>query len=78
MNFTETMTLYRAISALTLKCPNEPFKISIIDNQKDGYTLKVKKGIDQKCCNCCCIRNFSKHCNFQVSEDSKYLSIRLP
>jgi hypothetical protein len=76
MNFTETITLYRAISALTFRCPNKHLKICVVDNQIDGYALKVKKCLTQECCNCCCVRKFSKSHSFQLTEDAKYLNIQ--
>jgi hypothetical protein len=78
MNFIETMALYRALSALTLKCPEKPPKISIVDNQNEGYALKIARGLSQQRCNCWCIRNFSEHYNFHVTEDDKYLDVRIP
>jgi hypothetical protein len=78
MNFIETMALYRAISAFSLDCSNESPKICIVDNQKEGYVLKIRMESAPEYCHWSCIKNFSKNHNFQVTEDGKYLSIQLP
>jgi len=78
MNFIETMALYRAISAFSPHCSNKPPKISIVDNQKEGYVLKIRMESAPTYCNWCCIKNFSKYNDFEVTEDGKYLSIQLP
>ncbi|MBN1358916.1 hypothetical protein JW988_09145 [Candidatus Bathyarchaeota archaeon] len=69
------MSLYAVVSASVFKCLGEPPKVSVVDNQKDGYVLKIKKKTAKKCCNCCCIRYLSENHNLQVTEDDNYLTI---
>jgi hypothetical protein len=75
MNFTQTIALHRRVSATLFKCLNETPKISVVDNQKQGYVLKIKKKSVKKCCNYCCVRVFSKENNVQVTEDDNYFTI---
>ena len=75
LNFTQTMALHRAVSATLFKCLSESPKITVVDNQKEGYVLKIKKNSAKKCCHCCCIRKLSENHNLQVTEDEKYLTI---
>jgi len=70
------MSLYKAVSTVLFKCLGEPPKISVVDNQKQGYVLKIRKNSAKKCGHYCCIRNFSKNCNIQVTEDERYLTIQ--
>lgn len=69
------MSLYTAVSALLFKCPGKPPKISVVDNQKEGYVLKIRKKSAKKCCNYCCVKYFAKVHNLQVTEDERYLTI---
>ena len=69
------MSLYRTVSESLLKCAGEPLKISVFDNQKQGYVLKIRKSSAKKCCNYCCVKFFSKTHNVQVTEDESYLTI---
>jgi hypothetical protein len=70
------MALYNATSAVLFKCLGEPPKISVVDNQKQGFVLKIKKSSAKKCCHCCCIRKFSMDHKLQVTEDENYLTIQ--
>lgn len=72
------MFLYTAVSESLFKCLGEPPKISVVDNQKQGYVLKIRKKSAKKCCNCCCVRNLSKNHNLQITEDERYLTIHSP
>ncbi|KON32086.1 hypothetical protein AC478_01340 [miscellaneous Crenarchaeota group-1 archaeon SG8-32-3] len=75
MDFTQKMDLHRKISTTLFKCLNKNLKISVVDNQKQGYVLKIKKESAKKCCNCCCVRILSKQNNLRVTEDDSYLTI---
>ena len=75
LNFAETMSLYKTVSTSLFKCFGETPKISLVDNQKEGYVLKIRKKSAKKCCHCCCVRNFIENHNIQVTEDERYLTI---
>jgi hypothetical protein len=71
-NFEEVLALHDAMSRLPFRCGEHSPKIRIVDRQKDGYVVAVKK----KCC-LMCIRHFLEGRDFSVSEDEKYLIVRI-
>ena len=75
LNFPEAMALYRIISKVPFKCSDQPPKIGLIDNQKQGYALRIKLGCALKRCPYCCVRDFLKSRNLQVTENENYLTI---
>ena len=70
-NFKEILALHDAISDLPLRYDGQCPRISIVDRQKDGYVIVVKKI-------CClrCVKHFLEVMIFSFSEDEKYLTIR--
>ncbi len=70
-NFKEILAFHCAIKNIDFKCGEQSPKISLIDRQKDGYVIAIKK----RCC-LRCIRDFLKSKNLSVSEDENYLFIR--
>jgi hypothetical protein len=75
MKMPEIMDLHRTVLAFPFSCLGEPPKISVVDNQKEGYVLKIKKKSAKKCCRCCCIKNLCKSMNLRLTEDESYLTI---
>ena len=69
-NLKEILALHCAVNEIPFKCGDQSPKISIVDRQKDGYAIAVKK----RCC-LKCIRDVLEKKNFSVSEDEKYLII---
>ena len=69
-NFEDILALHNAIRNLPFRCGDQSPRISIVDQQKEGYVIAVKKG-------CClrCIRHFLKAKNLSVKEDKNYLTI---
>lgn len=70
-NFDDILALHNAVRSLPFRCGDQSPKISIVDKQKDGFVIAVKK----KCC-LRCIRHLLKDMNLTASEDEKYLSIK--
>jgi hypothetical protein len=70
-NFNDVLVLHNAVSNLPFRCGDQSPRISIVDRQKDGYVIAIKK----KCC-LRCIRYFLKVMDLSVNEDKKYLIIR--
>jgi hypothetical protein len=70
--FNDVLALYDAMSSLPFRCGDYSPKIRIVDRQKAGYVVAVKK----KCC-LRCIRQFLEGRGFSVSEDEKYLIVRI-
>ena len=66
----EVLALHCAVNNIPFRCGELSPKLSIVDRQKDGYVIAVKK----KCC-LRCIRHFLESENLSVSEDEKYLII---
>jgi hypothetical protein len=75
MNFVEAMGLYRSVSKVHFRCQGDTSKISVVDNENEGYFLKIKKCLTKKCCVYCCLKDCSKSSNVLVSEDGDYLTI---
>jgi hypothetical protein len=71
-NFSDVLALHDALSRLPFRCGDHSPKIRIVDRQKDGFVIAVKK----KCC-LMCIRSFLEGRGFSVSEDEKYLIVRI-
>ena len=69
-SFEDVLALHEALSSLPFKCGDHSPKIRIVDRQKDGYVIAVKK----KCC-LMCVRHFLEDRGFSVSEDEKYLIV---
>jgi hypothetical protein len=69
-NLKKILALHCAVNDISFRCGELSPKISIVDRQKDGYVIAVKK----RCC-LTCIRHFLKSENLSVSEDEKYLII---
>jgi len=70
-DFEEVLALHEAMSRVPFRCGDHSPKIRIVDRQKDGYIVAVKK----ECC-LMCIRQFLAGRGLSVSEDEKYLIIR--
>jgi hypothetical protein len=70
-NFRDVLALHDALGNLPFRCDGQCPRFSIVDRQKDGYVIAVKK-------DCClrCIKHFLEVMNFSFSEDEKYLTIR--
>jgi hypothetical protein len=76
LDFAEIMVLHRDILALPFRCPEDRPKVSIVDNQKDGYSLKLKKSSAKECCHGCCVKELIENRNLRVTEDENYLTFR--
>jgi len=70
-NFEDVLALHDALSRVPFRCGAYSPRFSIVDRQKDGYVIAVKK----KCC-LMCVRHFLEGRGFSVSEDEKYLIVR--
>jgi len=71
LNFADTMALYRVVSSVPFKCLDKPPKISVVDNQTEGYALKVKLDCAFKRCLHCCVKEFLKMRNLRVRGERK-------
>jgi hypothetical protein len=71
-SFEDVLALHDALSRLPFRCRDYSPRISIVDRQKDGFVIAVKK----KCC-LVCIRHFLEGRGLSVSEDEKYLIVRI-
>ena len=71
-NFEEVLALHDAMSRVPFRCGVHSPKIRIVDRQKDGYVVAVKK-------ECClrCIRHFLEGLGLSASEDEKYLIVTI-
>ena len=69
--FKDVLALHRAIKNISFKCGEQSPKISIVDQQNDGYVIAVKK----RCC-LRCVRHFVESRKLSVDEDDNYLTIR--
>jgi hypothetical protein len=69
------LVLYRTVSAFPFKCLAESPKICIVDNQKEGYFLKIKKDSDRKFCLYCCIKKSFRNYNLIVAQDERYVTL---
>ena len=69
--FKDVLALHTAVKNIPFKCGEQSPKISIVDQQKDGYVIAIKK-------QCClrCVRHFVKSRELSVIEDDNYLTIR--
>lgn len=70
-NFKDILALHRAVKNIPFKCGEQSPKISIVDQQNDGYVIAVKK----RCC-LRCVRHFVESRELSVDEDGNYLTIR--
>jgi len=71
-NFEDVLALHEAMSSLPFRCGEHSPKIRIVDRQRDDYVVAVKK----KCC-LVCVRQFLEGRGLSVSEDEKYLIVRI-
>jgi hypothetical protein len=69
-NLEDVIALHNALRKIPFKCGDHSPKICIVDHQKDGYVIAVKK----RCC-LRCIRKFLEKLNLSVKEDEDYLTI---
>jgi len=70
LNFKDILALHRAVKNIPFRCGELSPRISVVDRQKDGYVIAVKK----RCC-LRCVRQFLESETLSVSEDEKYLII---
>ena len=70
-NLKDILALHSAAKSLPFKCGDQSPKISIVDQQKDGYVIAIKK----RCC-LRCIRHLIESKNLSAIEDENYLIIR--
>ena len=68
------MALYRAFSAGRFRCSGAKPKVCVVDCQKEGYALVIKRDLARKYC-LCCIKDFFSDKGFRTREDENYLTI---
>jgi len=68
------MALYRAFSYGRFRCSGAMPKVSVVDYQREGYALVIRKGTAKKFC-LRCIKDFFSNKGLRAREDENYLTI---